>query len=861
MKRPSLVGLIATAATFWLAATLSAWAQETTPVAPAGSGSGFNFLDQLSGLPPAPSTSGEAVELSASFEAREGASDGRLHVTAKVQPKWHIYSVTQQDGGPGRTQILLAASPDAQLVGPFVPDAPPTVHPPDLFPVPVEEHSGTVVWTAPLKFREGVDPATLKLNVIFNGQICEEMGQCVPIDDRQLAAKFAGTYQSAPSEPVAEEYRTSGAHIAWRGHADPQVATPGSTIQLSLTAIPDPGWHVYARADRDEGKISKPTLIVPLSDGWKFGEPVVSAPPLEKETGLPEEPVTRYHEQTVTWTVPVTIPADIEAGAHELRGLVGYQVCSENQCDQMTAAEFLVRVEVAQQPQAGQVPLLLTPASYEQAAEIAERQVAAANQSASAGALDIADIRPVGENPAQAPIWQAILFALLGGFILNFMPCVLPVIGLKIMSFVQQAGESRARVFSLNLWYTAGLVSVFMVLATLAVVWNLSWGDQNTFDEFNIPMVAVVFAMGLSFLGVWEIPIPGFAATGAATGLAEKEGPAGAFFKGVVTTLLATPCSGPGIATALAWCNGKPPLLVYMVFAFMGLGMAMPYLVIGANPRLVRFLPKPGAWMDTFKNVMGFVLLGTVIWILSYVDWANLLPTVTLLFGLWAGLWWVGRTPLYAETRRQLVAWGTGMGFAAFIGWVAFGWLGPVMDLRMVSFVDQQIAARERKMAEGEQLVGDEPRREENGHELPWQPFSEQTLKQVAAQRRTVLIDFTADWCQTCKWLERYVLNTEPVREVVDEHEIVPLVANKSIRDPELRGEILKLMEQLGSTDVPLLAIFPAGRPQEPVLLRGGYTQAELIRRLREASAGGEQQASAAERAGTASPLAATGQR
>ena len=236
------------------------------------------------------------------------------------------------------------------------------------------------------------------------------------------------------------------------------------------------------------------------------------------------------------------------------------------------------------------------------------------------------------------------------------MPCVLPVIGLKIMSFVQQAGEHRARVFSLNVWYSLGMLSIFWLLATMASAASLGlsdeslgWGEQFNYDRFTIPLLSVVFVMGLSFIGVWEIPIPGFMASGKAGDLAQREGLGGAFFKGVLTTVLATPCSGPGLATALTWSATKPPALVYLVFTAMGLGMAMPYLLIGAFPRLVRFIPKPGAWMETFKQFMGFVLMGTVVYMFTLIDQKYFVPTLALIFALWAACWWIGRTPITAS--------------------------------------------------------------------------------------------------------------------------------------------------------------------------------------------------------------------
>jgi thiol:disulfide interchange protein DsbD len=434
--------------------------------------------------------------------------------------------------------------------------------------------------------------------------------------------------------------------------------------------------------------------------------------------------------------------------------------------------------------------------------------------------------------------------AFLGGFILNFMPCVLPVIGLKVMSFVQQAGESRAKVFSLNVWYAAGLVSVFLVLATLAAVWNMGWGEQFNFDKFNITMVAVIFTMGLSFLGVWEIPIPGFMGTGKANEMAEKEGPAGAFLKGVITTILATPCSGPGLATALAWCNGKPVPLVYTVFAVMGLGMASPYLVIGANPGLARYIPKPGEWMETFKQVMGFVLLGTVVYMLTFIHWSNVVPTIAFLFGLWMACWWVGRIPIYADFQQKLRGWLAATAFAVLVGLFAFGdrldlggttayGLRGVMGYRLTTFVDkraqEQLATIDQSAAVPKTAV--QTTHAESDSELPWQPFSELRLKELTAENKTVLVDFTADWCLTCKFLERTVLNTRDVRDVVDKNGVVPLVADWTDRGEE----ISRMLSALGSKQVPVIAIFPAGRANQPIVLLGGYRKSTLISKLEEA--------------------------
>jgi thiol:disulfide interchange protein DsbD len=343
-----------------------------------------------------------------------------------------------------------------------------------------------------------------------------------------------------------------------------------------------------------------------------------------------------------------------------------------------------------------------------------------------------------------------LLTAFAAGFILNFMPCVLPVIGLKIMAFVQQSGDSRARIFMLNVWYSLGMLSVFLVLASLAVFVGLSWGQQFSSVGFNITLSAVVFVFALSFLGVWEIPIPGFVGSGGVQSMAEKEGPSGAFLKGVLTTILATPCSGPMLTPALTWAVSQPPAITYVAFSCVGFGMAAPYLLIGAFPRLIAFLPKPGAWMDTFKQIMGFVLLGTVVFLLTFMPVPYVVPTLAFLVGLWAAFWWIGRTPLTETFQKKLRAWTAAALFGTLIGLIAFAGPFPIgrfqfdgllniMQSRFQRAVERELSTRDLQIPT---VAADE----DGSHELPWQPFSVDLLTRLTRERRTVFVDFTADW-------------------------------------------------------------------------------------------------------------------
>ena len=414
-----------------------------------------------------------------------------------------------------------------------------------------------------------------------------------------------------------------------------------------------------------------------------------------------------------------------------------------------------------------------------------------------------------------APFWQVALLSLLGGFILNFMPCVLPVIGLKVMSFVQQAGENRAQIFKLNLWYSLGLLSVFLVFAGLATGIGLGWGQQNQFDTFNIVMISVIFVMGLSFIGIWEIPIPGFVGSSKMAQDAEKEGPAAAFTKGIVTTLLAIPCSGPGVGVAIGYCTyamaahpGAPGVaLVFTVFILMALGMALPYLILGARPSLVKFLPKPGAWMETFKEIMGYVLLGTIIFILTYVDIELVVPTVAFLFGLWPACWWFGRVPFTASKAKKVRNRFGAVCFATLIGLFSFTWFADLMEARFDKRVDQILAASGGTAQGSEDL------------------FTAARLDKLLSEGRYVMVDFTADWCLTCKVLEKAVLKTDKVQQALDDRKVVQLIADWSDKDSPLGEQISNELDQLGKgKQLPIIAFYFPNDRDNPRTLVAAYT-------------------------------------
>jgi thiol:disulfide interchange protein DsbD len=415
-------------------------------------------------------------------------------------------------------------------------------------------------------------------------------------------------------------------------------------------------------------------------------------------------------------------------------------------------------------------------------------------------------------EPAEGHLGSYLLAAFLGGLILNVMPCVLPVLAIKIMSFVQQAGESRSRILLLNVSYSLGVIGVFLVLASLAVTLNLGWGGLFQRPEFNLAMIGIVFAMGLSMLGVFEIPIPGMVG---AVGGQQREGPAGAFATGIFATLLATPCSGPFMTSALAWSVKQDPQIVYLVWGVMGLGMASPYLLVGLFPSLVNWLPRPGMWMVWFKELSGFALLAATLWLMGTLPAATVLPVLIMLFGLGLSLWMFGRLATHSAPpqRRALVLMGA-LAVAVTIGW--YGMTGYRQELARAE-------AAPLAMAPGEASAV--------SNELPWEPFSGERLMALIQEGKPVLVDFTADWCLICKTNEKVALNTSKTAAFVRTHGVVPLYADFTREDPEIKAWLAKF----NSISVPLTVIFPEDDPQRPIILDGPYTQSQLLESLREA--------------------------
>jgi len=379
----------------------------------------------------------------------------------------------------------------------------------------------------------------------------------------------------------------------------------------------------------------------------------------------------------------------------------------------------------------------------------------------------------------------AAVFAYFGGLILNLMPCVFPVLGIKILGFVQQAGADRRKI-TLHGWvFTAGVLVSFWILAGVLILLNpdgareQGWGYQFQIPGFvfGAAIFFLIFALNLS--GLFEV---GASAVGVGSRLQSRSGFGGSFFTGVLATLVSTPCSAPILAPAIGLAVTLPAAQSLALFSLVGLGLSTPYLVLSAAPSLVRVLPRPGAWMETFKQLMAFPLYGTagyMLWVLAgQVEEGGLLMAIFgLLLVAMAG-WAYGR---FVQQGRSVGGKGVGLAFTV--------------------------------VALGAGLLAGWPRAPQ-ADEIAWEPWSPARVEQLRTEGRTVYVDFTARWCATCQTNKKLVFSSDAVREAFRDRRIVALKADWTNRNTE----ITQALAAFGRSAVPFNLIYAPGAP-EPVIL------------------------------------------
>jgi thiol:disulfide interchange protein DsbD len=401
--------------------------------------------------------------------------------------------------------------------------------------------------------------------------------------------------------------------------------------------------------------------------------------------------------------------------------------------------------------------------------------------------------------PAQA-LSTMLLFAFLGGLILNVMPCVLPVIALKILGFVSQAKENPRRVRQLGLVYAAGVLVSFLVLAGLVIAvkaggHRASWGMQFSNPPFLVALTALVTLVALNLFGVFEVTLSGRALTGADQ-LAAKHGASGAFFNGVLATVLATPCTAPFLAPALGFAFTQSPVVIVLFFATIAAGLAAPYVVLSWQPAWLKFLPKPGAWMEKFKIAMGFPMLATVVWLYDvasafYGDRTWWLGVFLVVLALAA--WVFGTFVQRGRTRTSLALF-----VALVILFAGYGY-ALEMNLHWRTALTEMPAEPLKTSAEG----------------IDWQPWSAGAVTAARAQGRPVLVDFTARWCSTCRVNKAFALEVPAVQAKLKALNAVALLGDYTHFPEDIAAELARF----NRAGVPLVLVYPADASRPPQVL------------------------------------------
>ncbi len=382
--------------------------------------------------------------------------------------------------------------------------------------------------------------------------------------------------------------------------------------------------------------------------------------------------------------------------------------------------------------------------------------------------------------PLPAPQKNGLLYflalAFIGGLILNIMPCVLPVISLKLFHLLSIREKNKSLILRHNLLYSFGVLASFLVMAIVVIVikatgQGIGWGFQMQSPGFILAMILIIYVLGLNMLGLFEFHTPGGNKIGA---IKLGEGPFADFFNGVLATLLATPCSAPFLGTALTFAFTSPPLEITLTFLAIGLGLASPFLLTGFFPALIKFLPKPGQWMITLKKALGIILLITLLWLFDILFALTENQMVCLALGV--GLILLGITLIFRRKVSNKLAKNVLLIFPT------------VLFIYAYQLIPEQLPQASNRYLEEKQSKG-----------LPWEKWSAEKMAYYQQKQEWVFIDFTAKWCVTCKINDKTVLETKSFKTFIEKNNLKLLLGDYTNGDPLIE----KFLQGHGLVGVP----------------------------------------------------------
>ncbi len=567
----------------------------------------------------------------------------------------------------------------------------------------------------------------------------------------------------------------------------------GSSAVLDVHIHIAHGYHIQSAHPYDHFLVA--TRVKPLpAVGIVFG--AVQYPPgkdIPASAAITALGKLSVYEGSVDVRIPMHVAANA-ASVQTLRVNLTTQACDANSCFMPATLRLKLAVHIAS----------TRPRSPPTAGSTTAR--APPNTSATYSAMG---------GKSHTAVWLLVLSALLGGMILNVMPCVLPVIPLKVLSLMNQSHGDKRIALRHGLVFGLGIVSLFVVLG--GAIGLYQWATDGTFfygSQFQNPIFMlgiglVLVAFGLSTLGVWTIQPPASINRLEAPG----NGYVASFSTGLLATILATPCSAPFLGSVLAWALLQPSWVVVLFFALIGVGMAAPYVVLAAMPNWLGWVPRAGRWSDILKNILGFVILAVAVFIFSSLpSREEILAAINLSLLVGAACWvWGQVVTLDTPPERAWLIRGITVGLALLVGVGLWRWYTPAVSASVHG-----------------QFIADQPVVVNK-----WEDFSNARLRAALREHHPVMVDFTASWCINCRAVKAFVLDSPAVRKAAAHAGLVLLRADLTQSNPPAQSLLLKL----GGRSIPFLAIFSPAHPYHPRILRDLYTIDDVLKAVHAAVA------------------------
>ncbi len=764
---------------------------------------------------------GEPFEIGLRFELAEG---------------WHIYWKNSGDSGqPPRVDWTLPGGFEAG----------------DLqFPVPKRHVTGGAIVTniiegapiLPVRITppQMIDESKVAFSAKVRYLICQKTCLLETAELKlEIPVAAAGDVVKPANEMLFRRARkalptTTSKYLSVSASTKPETVSAGKSFELVIDATIKRGFHIQSHTPSNPAFIACEVYLEP-SDGVIFDEAVY--PPGKKRKVKYLGEVSEYGGK-ITIRVPGSLEADGDSGPRRLAGILKYQACNEKgTCFPPTAVAFAT----------GEIGRTKVGASGSTAPAFAGAAEPTGSQPPDR-ATDVGTAATEGEEDLES--WLRglglpglLLGCFLYGLFINATPCVLPLLSIKVLGFVQQAHESRSRTMMLGFSFGTGVMILFIALGFLAAQGT----NLLQYPAAVIALGAVVMALALSMLGVYTLQVPTAATKLDAT--LQKEGIVTSFGKGALAPVLGFACVGPFMAGMFGWAAQQPPRTAFLAFLSAGIGMASPYVLLGANPRWLSFLPKPGNWMITFERIMGFLLLGMVILLIhpvvGHLGAEGLEWTLVFLVAVALACWILGQVNFSMSSTARLRYRGGAAALVIGAATAIFGWVYPIGE----AVANNESAAgisgghaqgwkywkywspdSDAADLDAAVVIKDLAWKKD----IPWQTWSNAAVAEAVGAGKCAFVDFTAAYCTNCKANKAAATNTPEASEKMKALDVIPFEGDYTSGNEEIH----ELLQQYERPGVPLNLIYAPGQPGNPVVLRPLFgSKAYLLDKLDEVCA------------------------